>query len=80
MIDEQLLRLEESANNAQRCRQEYQEARKALVVAVFTGRELADGNIWRRVCRDCRSVQPDTNAVNAACACGSRVILWEPRA
>ncbi len=75
-----MFRLEQAAAIARNCRQEYQEARKALVVAVFTGHQLADGQIWQRVCRDCRAVQPDTNRVNQMCTCGSRVILWEPGA
>ncbi len=75
--------LVDAVDRLKRARQDFERAAmravKLLAAGRFTGRELADGQIWQRICRDCRSVQPDDNRVNQMCTCGSRVILWEPK-
>lgn len=44
-----------------------------VMAGKFTGRELADGRIWRRVCQDCRAILSISRApVGAWCFCGSR--------
>lgn len=84
MIDDKLLHLEETANELRRCRREYEKAKAravtGLALGTFSGRDLAAGRIWQRVCHDCGTAQSEVNSVNSPCTCGSRVILWEPRA